>query len=87
LLKPPEFTKQLETLGDIRELDESLRALMWGIQTQAEKFQLVPGFRTLRMAKEWNLKLRIIFQIQGGQVLLKWIERIDEPGIFDNDDE
>jgi hypothetical protein len=51
IVEAPEFTKQLEELGDIRELDESLRAIMWGIQTQAEKFKLVPGFRTIRMAK------------------------------------
>jgi len=87
IVEAPEYTAQLQVLGDIRALDESLRAIMWGLQTQAEKYPFVPGFRTIQMAKAWREKFSIIFQIQGDQVLLKWIERLDEPGIFDEDDE
>jgi hypothetical protein len=64
-----------------------LHALRWGLETQAEKFKLVPGFQTIRIAKDRRLKLAIIFQIQGDRVLQKWIERLDEPGIFEDDDD
>jgi hypothetical protein len=87
IVEAPEYTAQLEALGNIRELDQSLRGVMWGLHTQAEKYPFVPEFRTIRIAKSWPNKLAIIFQIQGNRVLLKWIERFDEPGIFDDDDE
>lgn len=63
---------------------------MHGIANSAERFDLVPGFKTIRVAKVWSLGLRIVFQIsgiKGEQVKLKWIERMDQPGIFDDDEE
>ena len=87
IVEAPEYTKQLQALGDIRELDESLRGIVWGLQTQAEKYPFVPGFRTIQIAKAWREKFNIVFQIQGDQVLLKWIERLDQPGIFDDETE
>jgi len=87
IVEAPEYTEQLQALGDIRAFDESLRGIMWGLHTQAEKYPLVPGFNTIRIAKGWRERVNIIFQIQGNQVLLKWIERLDEPGIFDESDE
>jgi hypothetical protein len=87
LVEAQEFSEQLAALGDVRDLDKSLHALRWGLETQVEKFKLVPGFQTIRIAKDWRLKLAIIFQIQGDRVLQKWIERLDEPGIFEDDDD
>lgn len=90
IVEAPEYTEQLKTLGDIRELDESLRALMWGLHTQAEKYKLIPGFHNLRIAKDLKINLRIFFQIepiQGKQVTLRWIERLDEPSILYDDDD
>ena len=62
---------------------------MWGLENNAEKYDLVPGFRHVRIAKSWKAKVRIFFRIdpiQHDVVLLKWVERLDEPGIFDEDD-
>ena len=87
LVEAPEFLEQLAALGDVRDLDKSLQALRWGLETQAEKFRLVPGIQTIRIAKDWRLKLAIVFQIQGDRVLQKWIERLDEPGIFEDEDD
>ncbi len=90
VVEEPEYTAQLQALGDIAAFDESLRGIMWGLSTNAEKFDLVPGFRTLRIAKAWRAKVRIYFQIDAIQnevVRLRWVERLDEPGIFDEDDD
>ena len=47
----PEFTQQLQLLGDVPGIDEALRGLQWGILTDPEDFDIVPGFSTLRVAK------------------------------------
>jgi hypothetical protein len=90
LVEEPRYTAQLQAIGDIKALDESLRGIMWGIETNAEKYDLVPGFVILRCAKSWKAKVRMFFTIdpiQKDLVHLEWVEPLDEPGIFDDDDD
>lgn len=86
------FLKQLSELGEIERLDEILRGVFWGIATNPEAFDLVPGFKNLRLAKTrefdvpWRKplpRLRIWFVDHGfGTVELLSIER--EPDPFDD---
>lgn len=87
------FSKQLSELGDVERLDEILRGVLWGIATKPEAFDLIPGFRFLRLAKTrefdvpWRKPLpsfRIWFIDYGvGTVELLSIER--EPDPFGDD--
>lgn len=45
------FTRQLQQLGDIERLDEILRGMLWGIALAPEAFEIIPGYRRLRLAK------------------------------------
>lgn len=80
----PEFTEQFSNLGNLENLDEVLRGLQWGINTDPEEFDLVPGFSELRVAKtdiyhrpNGNIpRLRVFFAYKRNSevVELLWIE-------------
>lgn len=79
-----EFTEQLAKLGDAENLDEALRGLQWGIITDPEEFDLVPGFSALRVAKTDEFRrptgniprLRVFFAYERNTDLVEllWIE-------------
>jgi hypothetical protein len=89
LVESPLYTKQLSELGDVERLDEVLRGVLWGISTNPEAFDLIPGFHRLRLAKtrEFDVprrkplpRLRIWFIDFGvGTVELLAIEREPDP--------
>lgn len=80
----PEFTAQLESLGDVRGCDEALIGLQWGIITDPEDFDIVPGFSKLRVAKTDVFKRRtgniprlrifFVYERHSDIIDLLWIE-------------
>ena len=81
-----EFEEQLKRFGDIRVLDEALRANMWALSTRPEAYEVIPGSRSLRVIKTLRISregmstpsFRIYFSIQSESILLHWIESHEE---------
>jgi hypothetical protein len=80
------YDRLASEIANTDELKDSVSALMWGLQNNAEDFPIIPGYKTLRMAKTDAVRgipaLRLVFKIgeEDDQVHLKWIEvaRTDE---------
>lgn len=51
IIEEKQYTKQLIALGDIKRLDDALRALMWALAQRAENYPVVRGTKRLRVAK------------------------------------
>lgn len=80
-----EFEEQLRSLGDIKDLDEALRPIMWALSTRPETYEVIQEARSLRVIKTDRVDIegkiappfRIYFSIQSAGILLLWIEEYE----------
>ncbi len=87
LRESPEFSEACKKIGDIKCVDEALGILSHAISKKPETFDLVPEFKSLRLAKTDKYQrngiivppLRLTFRIADDNIIdLLYIE------IFDN---
>lgn len=64
------------------QVQMALASIWWGLTNNAEDFDLVPGFKTLRQAQTLALNgvpaLWVVFRIQGEEVNLKFVQVVVE---------
>lgn len=83
LIESTVFTAGLKALGDPKRIDDALRGVYWGLATRPDVYDIVKGFKEIRMLKLDPLgglpALRIWFRIDknGRQVHLEFIEAIE----------
>jgi len=80
IIEEAEYTAKLDALGDVSKLDAALAGLMWGLSTDPEQFDQVPGMDGYRIGKTIALygapALRVLFRIDAsGVVVLVDVER------------
>jgi hypothetical protein len=79
-LVPSSLYRSLSSqIADRRELDDALAALYWALRNKADDYPIMPGYRTLRMAKTDAVRdipaLYVIFSIRNdNEVELRYIE-------------
>ncbi len=78
------YTSEAKKFAEKRELDDAFVALFWALQNNAEDFPVIPGYKTLRMAKTDAVRnipaLHLIFKILGDAVRLEYIETAETDG-------
>jgi hypothetical protein len=84
LVESSDYTIQLNRLGDLRRLDDALTGVCWALSTNPEVYEVVRGFKDVRLAKTDPLgglpALRIWFRIEpdGYRVTLLYIEAVPD---------
>jgi hypothetical protein len=84
IIESSEFTQQLLTIGDVERLDDALTGVYWALSTNPEVYDVVRGFRDIRLLKTDAIgdvpALRIWFRIDenGKHVHLEYIEVVSE---------
>jgi hypothetical protein len=75
------YTNAAAKISEQHKIDDALAAIWWALSNNAEDFPIIPGFKTLRMAKTDAIRnipaLHVVFKIIDGEVHLKWIEIAD----------
>jgi len=95
LVEEPTFSTQLAALGDVRRLDEALRALTWALHENAEHYPIIRGTKRLRVAKTDGYGatpcLRVFFTIEvteiGTESVHLWFVDHDVEGANEPDGE
>jgi hypothetical protein len=72
------YSHALKDLSDRTDIEDAVSALLWALKNNAEDFPVIPGYKTLRMAKTDSVRdvpsLHLIFKILGDKVRLEYIE-------------
>lgn len=84
LIESKAYAEQLTALGGAERLDDILRLALWALTENPEVFDIVKGFKDIRLLKTdaigVALPFRIWFRIdEGGEhVHLEYIEAVEE---------
>ena len=84
LIESAEYSAGLQALGDPGRLDDALRGVYWALATNPDVYEVVRGFKDIRIIKTDPLggvpALRIWFRIDEGghHVHLELIESIEQ---------
>lgn len=79
LIESEEYRIAFQKIGDAKRLDDALIGLTEAIAINPADWEIVPGFKTIRLARSASIKgvprLRIWFSVQSpDEILLRFIE-------------
>jgi hypothetical protein len=72
------YSHAASDLSEKYPIEDAVSALLWALKNKAEDYPVIPGYKTLRMAKTDPVRdipaLHLIFKILGETVRLEYIE-------------